>query len=202
MASRSRCWRFAVMTAVSLALSPAGDAAARKFQMSGTWVARNGQVFNPPLQFAKPGVGMYHTFHVSMGDLSYAYGYPNGPIPGQGGVTATGSAPATLRIPPHRFVDDAHALLGLLCGVTLVQVSTNFGVDAPYASATLAAGAGPGSFTWCPGDPGCAAGGGMRSTDPPQGAGRNGRVIYRAGANQFGGAMQLGLRRGGDKWGS
>jgi hypothetical protein len=38
----------------------------------------------------------------------------------------------------------------------------------------------------------------MRSTDPPQGAGaRNGRVIYRAGANRFGGAMQLGLRRGG-----
>jgi len=38
----------------------------------------------------------------------------------------------------------------------------------------------------------------MRSTDPPRGAGpRNGRVIYRAGANRFGGAMQLGLRRGG-----
>jgi hypothetical protein len=200
MAPCSR-WQLAVATALCLVLSPAGDAAARKFQMSGTWVARNGSGFIP-LQFVAAGMDGSQFIHASMGNLTGAFLFPNGPIPGQGGVTATGSAPATLRIPPHRFVDDAHALLGLLCGVTLVQVSTNFGVDAPYASATLAAGAGPGSFTWCPGDPGCAAGGGMRSTDPPQGAGRNGRVIYRAGANQFGGAMQLGLRRGGDKWGS
>jgi hypothetical protein len=35
-------------------------------------------------------------------------------------------------------------------------------------------------------------------TDPPQGAGaRNGRVIYRAGANRFGGVMQMLLSGGG-----
>jgi hypothetical protein len=38
----------------------------------------------------------------------------------------------------------------------------------------------------------------MLSTDPPRGANSAfGRVIYRAGPNRFGGAMQLGLRRGG-----
>src|SRR4030095_6040729 len=95
--------------------------------------------------------------------------------------------PAPLRTPQHRFVDDAMAVVPLQ-GIELVQITTNFGFDAPYASATLAAGLGPGSFTWCPGDPACVAGGGMRSTDPPQGAGaRNGRVVYRVGANRFGG---------------
>jgi hypothetical protein len=186
-------WRFALMTAVCLALSPAGDAAARKFQMSGTWVMRNGQVFIP-LQFAAAGMNGDHT---SMGNLTGAFGFPNGPIPGAGGVTATGSAPASLRIPRHRFVEDVMALIPLY-GVTLVQITTNFGLDAPFATATLGPGAGPGSFTWCPEDPACVARGGMRSTDPPQGAGRNGRVIYRAGPNQFGGAMQMGLKRGGD----
>src|SRR4029453_1930981 len=83
-------------------------------------------------------------------------------------------------------------------GMSLVQITTNIGIDAPYAAATLAPGGGPGSFTWCPGDPACAAGGGMRSTDPPQGAGRKGRVSSRAGGDRLGGAMQLGLGRGGD----
>src|SRR4029450_597995 len=106
---------------------------------------------------------MYHTFDVSMGNLTGAYGFPHGPILGQGAVTATGSGPATLRIPPHRFVEDAMALVPL-AGVTLVQITTNVGIDAPYAAATLAPGGGPGSFTWCPGDPDCVAGGGMRST--------------------------------------
>src|SRR5262249_6814370 len=161
----------------------------RKFQMSGTWIARNGQVFLP-LQFVATGMDMTgHIIHASMGNLTGANGFPNGPIPGQGGVTAIGSAPATLRIPAHRFVEDAMFLTTLPGTRITVQLDTNSGVDAPYAAATLAGGGGPGSFTWCPGAPGCVAGGGMRSTDPPRGAGRNGRVIYRAGANRFGGAM-------------
>src|SRR5215471_15325071 len=143
-------------------------------------------------------MGMAGTpIHASMGNLTGALGFPNGPIPGEGGVTATGSAPATLRIPAHRFVEDAMALIHHATSVD--RTTTNIGVDAPYAAAALAPDGGPGSFTWCPGDPACVAGGGMRSTDPPHGAGaRNGRVVYRAGANRFGGAMQLGLRRGGD----
>jgi hypothetical protein len=185
-----------VGAALALALALASPAFARKFQMSGTWIVRNGGVF-VPIQFAFAGMDMSgNTIHASMGNLTGAFGFPNGPVPGAGGVTATGSAPATLRIPPHRFVEDAMFLLAHP-GTGIAQITTNFGIDAPYAAATLAPGGGPGSFTWCPQDPACVAGGGMRSTDPPQGAGRNGRVIYRAGANRFGGAMQLGLRRGG-----
>src|SRR5262249_27308043 len=166
-----------------------------KFQMSGTWVYRRGTIFLP-LQFVFAGMDGSHVIHASMGNLTGAMGFPNGPIPGAGGVTATGSAPATLRVPAHRFVEDAMALIPL--PAISQTISTSFGVDAPYVAARLAPGGGPGSFTWCPRDPACVAGGGMRSTDPPRGAGsRNGRVIYRAGANRFGGAMQLGLRRGG-----
>jgi hypothetical protein len=180
---------------VLLAAAPAG---ARKFQMSGEWILRQGSVFIP-LQFATaiwdtgPGSPVVHQ---SMGDLTGAFGFPNGPIPGAGGVTATGSAPATLRIAPHRFGTEPMFAVGLTS--SLVQITTSFGVDAPHAAATLAPGGGPGSFTWCPDDAACAALGGTRTADPPQGAGaRNGRVVYRSGANQFGGAMQLGLRRGG-----
>jgi len=184
----------ALVTALALA-APAG---ARKFQMSGNWINRSGQVF-VPMQFAATamGTGMLMT-HVSMGNLTLAFNFPNGPMPGRGGVTATGSAPATLRIPAHRFVADFMAQIPL-AGITIVQITTNFGIDAPFQTGTFRAGSGPGSFTWCPEDPACVAGGGMLSTDPPQGStmARNGRVIYNAGANQFGGAMQLGLRRGG-----
>src|SRR5262249_58450408 len=106
-------------------------------------------------------------------------------IPGQGGVTATGSAPAALRIPAHRFVEDAMAAVPLN-GIELVQIATSIGIDAPYAAATVAPGGGPGSFTWCPGDPACVAAGGMPSTHPPHRAGpRHGRGVYPAGANRL-----------------
>lgn len=187
----------AVMGAALMALTLATPASARKFQMSGTWFVRNGQVFIP-LQFAAAGMDMTgNTIHGSLGNLTGAYFFPNGPVPGLGGVTATGSAPATLMIPKHRFVEDVAAAVPLN-GITLVQITTNFGVDAPYQPGTFAAGAGPGAFTWCPGNPACVAGGGMRSTDPPNGGTRNGRIIYAAGANQYGGTLQMGLKRGGD----
>src|SRR5262249_5466491 len=51
---------------------------------------------------------------------------------------------------------------------------------------------GPGSFTWCAGSPACGP------TGPPNAGGRNGRVIYRPGANRFGGVMQMGLGVGGE----
>src|SRR5262249_4788305 len=126
--------------------------------------------------------------------------FPNGPVLGAGGVTATGSAPAMLRIPRDRFGGVFRAAVpfthSMLSPGSLVQItsfaSRSRAPEGPAASATLAAGAGPGSFTWCPGDPACVVGGGMLSTDPPQGAGpRNGRIVYRAGANQFGGTMQM-----------
>jgi len=197
---RGRPVRLIAVFGFSLAalLVLAAPASARKFQMSGNWVIRSGQVFIP-MQFAGTAMGTGGQMtHVSMGNLTAAFFFPNGPVPGGGGVTATGSAPATLKVPQHRFVRDFMAAIPL-GGMTLVQITSNFGIDAPFAAASLKPGSGPGSFTWCPGDPACVAGGGMLATDPPQGStmARSGRVIYNAGANQFGGAMQIGLKRGG-----
>lgn len=197
---QGRQFRFAAVVGAALVavLAFAAPASARKFQMSGNWVIRNGQVFIP-LQFAATAMGTGGGMtHLSMGNLTFAFGFPNGPMPGLGGVTATGSAPATLNVPQHRFVQDVMAAVPL-SGITLAQITTNFGIDAPYQAANLAPGGGPGSFTWCPGDIACVDGAGtMLGTDPPQGMGtRAGRVVYNAGANQFGGVMQMGLARGG-----
>src|SRR5215471_18760929 len=112
MACRARL--VGLIAGLCLLLAPTHDAAARKFQMSGTWIARNGSVFIP-LQFVAGVMDGFRIIHASMGNLTGAFGTPNGPIPGQGGVTATGSGPATLRIPPHRFVEDAMALVPLCC---------------------------------------------------------------------------------------
>ena len=136
MASRARL--VALIAALGILLPPNHDAGARKFQMSGTWIYRNGQVFIP-LQFAAYAWNGTNFIHASMGNLTEARGFPNGPIPGAGGVTATGSAPATLRIPRHRFVEDAMALIPLN-GITLVQITTNFGLDGPFATASPAPG--------------------------------------------------------------
>jgi len=172
-----------------LLLAHAPAASARKLQMSGTWAIRNGQVFIP-LQFAATLMGGQMT-HTSMGNLSKGSGFPNGPIPGAGGVVATGSAPATLVVPPHRFRTSPFAGIPLN-GIELVQITTMFVVDAPFQAATLMAGGGPGSFQWCPNAVlSCPVAG------PPNGGTRNGRVIYLAGANQFGGTMQMGLSGGG-----
>jgi hypothetical protein len=185
----------ALAAVVALVLAHAPNADARKLQMSGTWAMRRGGVF-VPLQFAMTKGGSQMTA-TSQGELSQGFLFPHGPVLGQGGVSATGSAPATLRIPPHRFGGEFDAAIPL-AGITLIQLTTMHVADGPAVTATLAPGGGPGSFTWCPGDPACVAGGGMLPTDPPQGAGsHNGRIIYRAGANQFGGAIQMLLGGGG-----
>lgn len=190
-----------VGAALVAVLALATPASARKFKIGGSntnWIIRNGQVFIP-LQFAATAMGTGGGMtHISMGNLTGAFFFPNGPMPGAGAVTANGSAPASIMIPKHRFVEDVMAAVPL-GGITLVQITTNFGIDAPYQTATLAKNAGPGSFTWCPGAPGCVKLGGMLGTDPPAGMGatRNGRVIYKKGANRFGGTMQMGLKRGG-----
>src|SRR5262249_30964799 len=158
-----------------LLLAPTGDAAARKFQMSGNWVMRNGQVFIP-LQFAATAGGILGIpsnmvtprpkMHISMGNLTGAFHFPNTVIPGGGVVTAPGRGPATLRVRRNLLSEDAGWAL-YLNGFTFGQISTQVGIRAPYATATLVAGGGPGSFTWCPQDPGCVAGAGMLMTDPP-----------------------------------
>jgi len=187
-----RAWWPAAMAGVSVILLVAlpPPAGARKLKMSGTWAVRNGQLFLP-LQFAATNGASNRTW-TSLGDLSKGFGLANGPILGSGVVTATGSDPATLRIPRHRFQSSPSAGVPLWSLSPFWQITTMLVVDAPYETATLRAGGGPGSFTWCPDAVlGCPAIG------PPNGGVRNGRVIYRAGANQFGGAMQVGLGGGG-----
>jgi hypothetical protein len=200
-----------MMGAALMTLPFATPASARNFMMGGNWIVRNGQVFIP-LQFAFGGPAMTNPtmdgakgIHASMGNLSGALGFPNGPMPVAGAVTAKGSAPASLMIPLHRAVEDVMALIPL-SGVYVVQISTNFGIDNPFAAATLAKNGGPGNFTWCPADAACVRvpGPHLKATDPPQGAGgplRNGRIIYVKGANRFGGTLQVGLKRGGDNVG-
>src|SRR5215468_3044223 len=124
-------------TACALALLLSDSASARKYQMSGTWVMRTGEVFLPLQLDADGAMDGRDSLVVSMGNLTGAVGLPNGPMLGGGEVTATGGAPAMLRVPAHRFVADAMAVLPL-DGVTLVQISTNWGIDAPYAAASLA----------------------------------------------------------------
>jgi hypothetical protein len=196
--------RFWVSTSLlTLVVALAAPAGARKFQMSGSWIVRWGSLFWPfqfarSLQTQQPPIRVW----VSMGNLTGGIGFPNGPAQGMGGVTATGSAPAALRVPKGRFGGHYSTRVPFWCGgnTTLAQIATMATVSAPHTPATLAAGGGPGSFTWCPGDPACVAKAppAKRATDPPQGAGaRNGRVIYRAGANRFGGVMQMLLGGGG-----
>jgi len=183
------CWPAAIAgVAVALLLALAPVASARKFQMSGSSALRRGTYLFFPFQFYVP----------PNPTITPRPPFPNGPVLGKGGVVATGSAPATLVIPSHRFRGAFSALVPWQAPPTAVQLTTMLVADAPATQATLAPGAGPGSFTWCPGDPACVVGSGMLSTDPPQGAGpRNGRVIYRAGSNQFGGVMRMLLQGGG-----
>ena len=183
--------RGAVPAAVWLwALLAFADAAdARKFQMSGTWLVRRGQNFLP-FQFGSPATP---NIHVSMGSwTSLPSPDPDQVIQGAGGISANAMvAPNPVKIPEHRFVGK-HSLLLPLLGTMLVQLTTMFEIDAPHAPATLQAGGGPGNLTWCPSNPACIAGGPI-----PGMSGNNGRIVYVAGPNRFGGTMQMGLRRGG-----
>jgi hypothetical protein len=176
---------------IGLVLAVAPPAPAKKFQMSGTWIMRKGEFFLP-FQFASRAVQSQN--FVSMGNLTEAIMTPTGglEVPGQllqdvGGVTATGVAPQTLRIPKHRFVKD-FGIAQPLVGTMVVQITTMIGIDAPADTATLRAGGAPGALTWCPGNPACVA----------TGLPALGRVVYvPTGALRFGGTMQMGLWGGG-----
>ena len=136
-------------TALLLVLVPAAPAGARKFQMSGTWLVRKSAFV--PLQFAGNAGGGPFMTHVSMGSWTEAPFWPTStPMGGMsalaqvvrdvGGVTATGSDPATLVIPKHRWVRNHRAVIPL-SGLNIIQITTMFQIDAPYATVSLMAGA-------------------------------------------------------------
>jgi len=211
---RHGCRVFGFSTLVGVALFlvfAAGQADARRYTMSGTWQDRRGQVFIPlqfPLSIVRPPYTPPHLMdsrdiHTNL----IGIGYPGGFNIGMGGASGTGSAPATLTIMKNRFAETFTGTVPLK-GVTLVQIGTMFTVSAPVATAVLMPGYGMsdiaqdgmgGGFTYCPGAPACTAlPGAMLSTDPPgAGATGDGRVIYKNGANKFGGVMQRLLFGGG-----
>lgn len=174
---RRRSIGVASAVGIALALVLASEAGARQFSMmtGSEWHLRRGQVAIP-LQF--------------IGPMGTELGVPNGNVPGAGVVSATGSAPATLTVPPGRFGGSFSATVPLT-GITLIQITSTFTAMGPQFTGMFAPGGGPGTFTWCPGNPACPA------TGPPAGGTRNGRVIYQAGMNQFGGTMQMVLGNGG-----
>jgi hypothetical protein len=125
--------------------------------------------------------------------IGMGLGVPNGGILGSGNVSATTAMTMgpgrQLQIPRHRFRKKTKNLLAYN-----VQLTTNFTYDGPRAKATLASMGGPGSQTWCPSNPVCFPGG-----PPPGAVPNNGRILYRKGPRQFGGAMQMGLKGYGDR---
>jgi hypothetical protein len=200
-------WAAMAGTALVLVLALASPASAAKFQMSGTWLMRKGQAFIP-LQFGGNAGGTQMT-HVSMGSWTEAPFFPTGTVNGgmsslaqvvrdHGVVTTTGAAPQTLMIPKGHWNQQQKAVIPL-SGVNLVQITSMFSVDAPYSTATFMAGGGPGSFTWCPLNAACTVGSALMTAAPTMTmtAGRNSRIVYTAGPNQYGGTMQMGVRFGG-----
>src|SRR5262245_60673310 len=184
-------WAAVVGTALVLILAIASPASARKFQMSGTWLMRKGQAFIP-LQFGG-SLGGGQMTHTSAGLFTNApFSPPGQVVKVKGPVIVTGAmAPRTLRVPIHRFQQNQKATIPLT-GTMIVQITSSFGIDAPFMSASLMLNGGPGNLTWCPSNPAC-----LPPPAPIAGViGSNGRVIYAVGANRFGGTMQMGLARG------
>jgi hypothetical protein len=113
-------------------------------------------------------------------------------------VTATGSNPASLTVPPNLFTG-AYSFGLPLPQTSVVQLTTQFNFAGPSATGTFK----PGNWTktrpfanfaYCPGataNPACTT---PRSTGqgaPPGQGTWHGIVRYTAGANQFGGTMQI-----------
>lgn len=126
---------------------------------------------------------------------------PNGDIMAKAGAMATVTAMTgsglAITIPKYQFGGVYTGQIPLK-GLTIVQITSNFSANGPFTTAMLKKGGGPGGFTWCPGDPLCMKAGGSTVTDPPKGTGtRNGRIIYTAGKNKFGGVIQMLLKKGG-----
>ena len=164
---------FALISTLSVFTLLASTADARIFRMTGNWHQQRGEIAEIPI-FG---------------------GIPHRPA---ARVSATGSAPATLTVPPGAFTG-SNMLLFPLPQTTLVQLSTNFTFQGPGSAGVISSGpkgTRPANFSFCPGaaaNPACTSTG---TLNPTQGT-RHGRVIYSAGPNQFGGTMQMLIGGGG-----
>jgi len=160
--------------AVVLLLGLVSTAEARKFSMSGNWAQETAKGFFSPIAPGSVGVS------------------------GGGTVTAQGSGPATLTVPPNLFTG-AYSFGIPLPQTSIVQWTTHFSPWGPFSAGVLKAGHWTATrpfanFAWCPGaaaNPACTT---PRSTGqgaPPGMGTRHGLVRYTAGLQQYGGTMQM-----------
>jgi hypothetical protein len=100
-------------------------------------------------------------------------------------------APATahgaIRVAKGVFFDAGANFQGFPGSAVAAQLNQTFTLS-NTTTETFAAGNGPGSLTWCPpqGNPGA-----QTCTDPSQATVGNGRIVYTAGENQFGGSFNM-----------
>ncbi|MEZ4331553.1 MAG: hypothetical protein R3F35_07350 [Myxococcota bacterium] len=109
-------------------------------------------------------------------------------IPALETFSATGAAPRPVVFPAHAFEAAGYQFIPFPFVPQVAQFEETFTTTQPNAE-TFAAGSGPGSFSFCPragnaANPSCAA-------PALATGGRNGRISYTAGANQFGGTFDL-----------
>ena len=146
----------------------ASTADARTFRMTGNWTQNIGPNFQQPI----------------------AGGINHKPA---ARVTATSAAPAKLTIPINAFFDPVNNFNFPIPLTSLVQISTMFSFFGPVAPGVFSSGpksSRPVNFSWCPGaaaNPTCTSAGTLQ----PDMGDKQGRIQYTAGANQFGGTMQM-----------
>lgn len=109
-------------------------------------------------------------------------------IPALQTYSATSVAPQPLVVPAHAFETTGNDFLAFPQAPSVAQFVETYTTTQP-ASASFVAGGGPGSFSFCPragnpANPNCVLPGSATG-------GRNGRMAYVAGANQFGGTFDL-----------
>jgi hypothetical protein len=109
-------------------------------------------------------------------------------IPALETYSATSAAPQPLVIPAHAFETTGSDFLAFPQAPSVAQFVETFTTTQP-GPASFVGGGGPGSFSFCPragnpANPNCAV---------PASAtgGRNGRIAYEAGTNEFGGTLDL-----------
>jgi len=163
----------ALAIALVLLLGLVSAAQAKQFAMSGKWVQRRGVAYIPQ-------------------------GPQSGGLPAISGAVVTVQPGGTLSVPTGAFYVKT-SVKWPLPQVSLVQLSSHFTDHAPLVKGVLKAGNWVGTrpfadFAWCPGataNPNCATPKSTGETAPASQGTHHGLIRYKAGPNQFGGAMQL-----------
>lgn len=212
---RSLC--LSVISLLVLALAGTAAAQTRTFPMNGTWWQNRGPLVDIPINGAPVPCPLLaagkHSPAAAPGCVGILFpGF--GAVPSGGGVPATmsamvtamGSSPATLTVPPNVFGQAlGKQVVAVAVVPTVVQLATTFTFMAPRTARLVSPPANTRvfkksawlsqtgrlakSFTWCPGIT-ATGGGGPGCLNAAAGA-YNGLVRYKANPNGFGGTMTL-----------